>query len=222
MKKTLLVLAMMMATGSVYAAGAKSGAAVGDSRSTVGVNAGGALLAGGLSAGSTSGTAAAASDDDANQFIDNGNTGGTLGATRNSSTGGDLNAINVDNGIVTGSYNARMKDSFNDTNSNNSTTIGGDGNIVHANDMDQAVAESDLNGHVMDTNINIAGGSMNGNTVTGLGNPIANVNAKLNYNNTNSISGSYARLSGVSSLQFNAGSATSVQQSIVVASDVGL
>ena len=209
MKKTLLVLAMMMATGSVYAAGASSTAAVGDSVTAPTI----------LSAGATSGTATAATDDDTLKFIDNAGASDTSAVGTTTAT---LNSQNVDNPIETNSFNAVTKGSRNQTNSFNSTTIGGDGNVVHANDMDQAVAESDLNVHLIDNEVNIAGAQTTDIEGAQVASPALNGNLALNYSNTNAISGSYARLSGVSSLQFNAASSANVQQSIVVASDVGL
>ena len=209
MKKTLLALAMMMATGSVYATPADAGAAIGDSVTAVTV----------LSSGQGSGAVNAASDDDELKFIDNttSNNGSAAGGT--SAT---LNSQNVDNPIETNSFNEVTKDSRNATNSFNATTIGGDGNVVHANDMDQAVAESDLNVHLIDNEVNIAGGQVTDLIGAQTASPATNANLNLNYLNTNEISASYARLSGVSSLQFNSAHAANVQQSIVVASDVGL
>ncbi|HFD12267.1 MAG TPA: hypothetical protein ENJ32_07340 [Crenotrichaceae bacterium] len=219
MKKTLLALAMMMATGSVYAAAAISGAATGDDKSTT-IQGPNGIGVGNLSVGAGSGTAKAATDDNTLEFIDNVNSSnGSAVSTTGDAT---LQSTNVDNPIETNSFNAVTKGSRNATNSFNSTTIGGDGNIVHANDMDQAVAESDLNVHLVNNDVNI-GGSLVDDSLTGPAGILnTNLNGALNYNNTNAISGSYARLSGVSSLQFNAGQAASVQQSVVVASDVGL
>ena len=210
MKKTLLALAMMMATGSVYASPADATAATGDSVTAVTI----------LSAGQESGASTAATDDDTLTFINNnGSNNGSAVADGGTAT---LNSQNVDNPIETNSFNAVTKGSSNATNSFNATTIGGDGNVVHANDMDQAVAESDLNVHLIDNEVNIAGGQVTDLIGAQTASPATNANLNLNYLNTNEISASYARLSGVSSLQFNSAHAANVQQSIVVASDVGL
>ena len=120
------------------------------------------------------------------------------------------------NKTISGSFNPRVQEGFNDVNSDNLVKVGKDGNILYANRADQAVATTDLDSTVSGNKVLVTGGFTEGAL-----SPITNGDAST-YNTSNTITGSFSGASGIAMVSQNAGHATSVQQSTVVQSNFKL
>ncbi|HGG58839.1 MAG TPA: hypothetical protein ENK26_02850 [Gammaproteobacteria bacterium] len=125
----------------------------------------------------------------------------------------DKNSYNKE---ISGSFNPRVDQGFNDVNSDNSVTVGGDANILYANRADQAIATTDLDSTVSGNKVSVTGGFTEGAL-----SPIINGDAST-YDTSNTITGSFSGASGIAMVSQNAGHASSIQQSTVVQSNFSL
>jgi len=138
-------------------------------------------------------------------------TEGALSPSINSASA-SYNPKNTDSG------NVSITNGFNDVNSNNLTTIGEDGIVAHANDLNQAVASNDFNQSVLG-NLVVVDSSYTEGALS----PSINSISKISRTDSNEISaGSFNSYSGIATSGQNIGSATAVQQSVVVQSNGGV
>jgi len=122
------------------------------------------------------------------------------------------------NTTLNGSENLNFHDVANDVNSDNLTSITEDGNVIHAQKADQAVATNDLDATISG-NIMVQDGAA-GTSGVGL---IANTQvAGPKRTTANTISASFSGAAGVSVVSQNTGSLSSIQQSTVVQSNFKL
>ncbi|HGG58624.1 MAG TPA: hypothetical protein ENK26_01740 [Gammaproteobacteria bacterium] len=120
---------------------------------------------------------------------------------------------NSNNAVTHDSFNAVIDNGFNDVNAHNSSAVGEDAIIASANDLNQAVASSDMNDTISDNKVSIDGGFSEGAL-----SPVLNVN-KFTRTDANSLNSAFNNYGGVASAQQNIGSASSVTQAIVVQSN---
>ncbi|HFD12266.1 MAG TPA: hypothetical protein ENJ32_07335 [Crenotrichaceae bacterium] len=168
-----------------------------------------------------SGTAMA---NDTSTYLDNANsTNNTAKATGDAATANaKANLTNVGNNITTGSYNPGTSNSFNDTNSGNAVSIGEDGIVSYANQIDQSIARSDLIAKIEDTDVVVLGATSN-DDVSGVGLITStNANTSVVYKAGNTVAGSFSGASGVTVLSMNTGHVASIQQSTVVQTNMNL
>ena len=128
---------------------------------------------------------------------------------------------------LTEAQNVSLTNAYNDVNSDNTVTIGEDGNVAFAQDLDQAIAVSDLSHQV--GNPIAAHGLIGGNQITengvvnaGAQNPAPNTGTGNNWAKTNTIGGTFNNYGGLASASQNAGSTNAIGQSIVVQSNGGI
>jgi len=117
------------------------------------------------------------------------------------------------NAVTHDSFNAAVSNGYNDVNAHNTTTVGEDAIIASANDLNQAVASSDMNDTISGNKVSIDGGF----TEAALS-PVTNAN-KFDRTDANSLNSAFNNYGGVASAQQNIGSASSVTQAIVVQSN---
>ena len=169
-----------------------------------------------LAALAVSGAAVA---DDTDTYVDN------AGATNNSAIAGTAataNLANVGNNVTTGSYNPATSNSFNDTNSGNAVSIGEDGVVSYANQMDQSIARSDLIAKIEDSNVVVLGASVDDILGAQVASPATNLNTSVVYKAGNTVAGSFSGASGITVLSMNTGHVASIQQSVVVQTNMNL
>jgi len=163
----------------------------------------------------------------------------TSGATGGATTGGAGSAAsnspkhsyNSDN---SNSLNTNITSGFNDVNSHNTTTIQEDGIVAFAQDLNQAVASSDLEhliGQPLGAStlvgpIAVAGGNiLVDNSAAGTTGPAGLTNTAIGYahSRVNTLNnGSFNNYGGVASASQNIGNLTEVGQSVVVQSNGGI
>ena len=169
--------------------------------------------------------ASAAPDD---QFL--GNTGSIDGVGAHS-TGALSPAANTPTDSyspeLTESQNVGLTNAYNDVNSDNSISIEEDGNVAFAQDLDQAIATSDLSHEVGSAASahGLAGGNQiteNGVVNAGAQNPAPNTGVGNAWAKTNEITGTFQNYGGLASASQNAGSTNAIGQSIVVQSNGGI
>ncbi len=145
----------------------------------------------------------------------------TTAATGGAQSGGDASeAINEAsssyNSTLNQSGNIDFKDVANDVNTDNKTTIQDDGNVIHAQRADQAVAASDLNatisGNIMvqDGVSGISAAGALGNTQTG----------GVTRRSSNDIASAFSGAAGIAVVSQSTGNMGSLQQSTVVQSNL--
>ncbi len=131
---------------------------------------------------------------------------------------------------LTEAQNVSLTNAYNDVNSDNTVTIGEDGNVAFAQDLDQAIASSDLS-HLVGSPASVLGEGVvpGGNNVTengvvnvGAQNPAPNTGTLNNWAKTNTIGGTFNNYGGLASASQNAGSTNAIGQSIVVQSNGGI
>ena len=130
-------------------------------------------------------------------------------------TNGPSNSYNT---ALTGSVNLNLRDVGNNVNSNDVTNISQDGNVVHAQQADQAIATSDLDstisGNMMIQDSLASGGAQA---------VLANLQlGKIKREQVNTISASYSGAAGVNLVSQNIGNMASIQQSTVVQSNFNI
>ena len=111
------------------------------------------------------------------------------------------------------SFNSSLSQGFNDVNAHDTTNIGEDGIVASANDLNQAVASSDMNTTVEDNKVVVDGGFSEGAL-----SPVENGNS-ISRTDANTLNSAFNNYGGIASAQQNIGSASSVTQSVVVQSN---
>jgi len=144
----------------------------------------------------------------------------TTAATGGAQSSGDASeAINEAsssyNSTLNQSGNIDFKDVANDVNTDNKTTIQDDGNVIHAQRADQAVAASDLNATISG-NIMVQDGVSG---VSGLG-VLANTQAGVTRRSSNDIASAFSGAAGIAVVSQSTGNMGSLQQSTVVQSNL--
>jgi hypothetical protein len=115
------------------------------------------------------------------------------------------------------SDNFKSLDAFNEINSDNAVSIGQDGNVIYGNQVDQAVAASDMDavitGNIVSVNSAYSEAALSPAT-----------NKPLNYkaDTINKITGSFSGASGIAVVSQNSGHASSIQQGTLVQSNFNL
>jgi len=129
--------------------------------------------------------------------------------------------------VLNGSQNRTFHNALNDVNSDNSVTIGEDGVVAFAQDLDQTIADADLD-HTVGNTLSLApalgpGGNAvveNGVINVGAQNPAPNTSILNNWTKLNSVSGgAFNNYGGIATANQNSGSTTSVGQAVVVQSN---
>jgi len=120
------------------------------------------------------------------------------------------------NATTSDSFNAGVTNGYNDINAHNTTAIGEDGIVASANDLNQAVASSDMNTTVDGNKVVVDGGF----TEAALS-PVTNAN-KFTRTDANTLNSAFNNYGGIASAQQNIGSASSVTQAVVVQSNGGI
>lgn len=144
----------------------------------------------------------------------------TTAATGGAQSGGDASeAINEAsssyNSTLNQSGNIDFKDVANDVNTDNKTTIQDDGNVIHAQRADQAVAASDLNATISG-NIMVQDGVSG---LSGLG-ALGNTQAGVTRRSSNDIASAFSGAAGIAVVSQSTGNMGSLQQSTVVQSNL--
>lgn len=144
----------------------------------------------------------------------------TIGSATASGDGSSAHAVmdNAANVDVSNSFSPILNDSVNDVNSDNVVTIGEDGNVLYANNADQAIAQADLDATVSGNEVALASGLLDASPLS----PVTNTQTGNTYTSDNMIAGSYSGASGIAVLSQNTGHASSIQQSVVVQSNFSL
>lgn len=157
-----------------------------------------------------------------------GATNTTVGATAGKAATSKNSAKDSYNTSAVGSLNDNISHGFNDVNSNNLVNIGEDGIVAYAQDLDQAVASSDLNHAIGSAGIAGTGAANNliainsARSVAALS-PASQASTGNTWTSTNTVSaGSFNNFGGTSSASQNVGNMTAVGQSIVVQSNGGV
>ena len=120
------------------------------------------------------------------------------------------------NAVTHDSFNAAVANGYNDVNAHNTTTVGEDAIVASANDLNQAIASSDMNDTIDGNKVSIDGGFTEGAL-----SPVANANT-IARTDANALNSAFNNYGGVASAQQNIGSASSVTQAIVVQSNGGI
>ena len=121
------------------------------------------------------------------------------------------------NEVIHDSQNTSFNEAFNEINSDNLVNITQDGNVVFGQNVDQALATSDLSATV--TGNNITQDSVHN---IGAQNPAPNSQTNNKRTDTNTITASFSGTSGIAMVSQNTGHANSIQQSTVVQSNFSL
>ena len=127
------------------------------------------------------------------------------------------NPTNSYNEALQNSQNATFREAFNEINSDNLVSISEDGNVVSGQNIDQALATSDLSASV--TGNNITQDSVHN---VGAQNAAPNTQTDNTRTDTNTIASSFSGASGIAMVSQNTGHANSIQQSTVVQSNFSL
>jgi len=143
-------------------------------------------------------------------------------------------AKNSYNAAADDSLNTNISSGFNDVNSHNTTTIEEDGIVAFAQDLNQAVASSDLE-HLIGQPAGastlvgpiaaLGGNILVDNSAAGTTGPAALTNTAIGYahSRVNTLNnGSFNNYGGVASASQNIGNLTEVGQSVVVQSNGGI
>jgi len=121
------------------------------------------------------------------------------------------------NAAVNNSLNTNLKDFANEVNTANKVDIKEDGNVIYAQDANQAVASSDLDALVSNNQVAVDGGYTKGAL-----SPVTDEMDNNSRTTTNTISASFSGAAGVAVVSQNTGHASSIQQSTVVQSNFRL
>ena len=158
--------------------------------------------------------------DSADQFNDTNNTdvsvNGPVAAGDGSIATNEFS--NANNVATVGSYSPVLNDSFNDINSDNAVDIAEDGVLIFGDNVNQAVASSDLKASISGNHLYV--NSAAGNVAQALasnGGPTAKKRESFN-----KISGSFSGASGITVASQNNGHAAVIEQSVVVQSNFSL
>lgn len=116
------------------------------------------------------------------------------------------------------SFNPTLLGSVNDINSDNTVSIGEDGNVLYANNADQAIATSDLDATISGNEVAI-GSAINDTSALS---PVTNTQAGNAYSATNAMTDSFSGAAGIAVVSQNTGHSSSIQQSVVVQSNFSL
>ena len=125
--------------------------------------------------------------------------------------------VNSYNDQLTNSKNTSVHEGFNDVNSQNDVAITEDGNVIHAQNANQAIATTDLDATVSGNIVTV-----DGVTNVGAQNPAPNTQTNNKRVTSNTITASFSGASGISVFSQNTGHASSIQQSTVVQSNFKL
>lgn len=141
--------------------------------------------------------------------------GATATATDSSAS---VSVTDSANQSANGVGNAELSNAFNDINSDNVTTIAEDGIVAHANELNQAVAQSD-SAFTISGNEVVMDGALN--DASALSPQVITVSATTRTSD-NLLGGSFTHFSGISAVDQNIGSTSAVAQSVVVQSNGGI